>query len=184
MYRIDLPNSDYIDTLYDVVVIAKPKRLFEEDKYKLDQVPDVWRKDIWLIDPVIAEFDSLKHAGRVPLLLTIPRHHGPAHSKYGRGSTTTSSRTNGAAISGALRQHLPGQTLAVQPRHHRDSTSSIPSANIDAVEAKFVSSIDTTAVPGIREDHPADHFNQQPFSDESGTSSTTTSYTESVHANR
>ena len=38
MYRIDLPNSDYIDTLYDVVVIAKPRSAFsEEDKYKLDQ---------------------------------------------------------------------------------------------------------------------------------------------------
>ena len=30
MYRIDLPNSDYIDTLYDVVVIAKPRSAFQK----------------------------------------------------------------------------------------------------------------------------------------------------------
>lgn len=64
VYRLDLTNSEYIDTTYNVIVIAKPRSAFSDaDKYKIDQYLMYGGNILWLIDPVIADFDSLKRSG-------------------------------------------------------------------------------------------------------------------------
>ena len=151
MYRIDLPNSDYIDTLYDVVVIAKPRSAFsEEDKYKLDQYLMYGGRILWLIDPVIAEFDSLRSTGEFTSV-DYPLDIMDQLIQYG-------ARVNNNIIQDKQCSHIKvpyGNTFQDRPWLYNPVITGFNkqhpiSANIDAVEAKFVSSIDTTAVPGIR----------------------------------
>ena len=151
MYRIDLPNSDYIDTLYDVVVIAKPRSAFsEEDKYKLDQYLMYGGRILWLIDPVIAEFDSLRRTGEFTSV-DYPLDIMDQLIQYG-------ARVNNNIIQDKQCSHIKvpyGNTFQDRPWLYNPVITGFNkqhpiSANIDAVEAKFVSSIDTTAVPGIR----------------------------------
>jgi len=150
MYRIDLPNSDYIDTLYDVVVIAKPRSAFsEEDKYKLDQYLMYGGRILWLIDPVIAEFDSLRSTGEFTSV-DYPLDIMDQLIQYG-------ARVNNNIIQDKQCSHIKvpyGNTFQDRPWLYNPVITGFNkqhpiSANIDAVEAKFVSSIDTTAVPGI-----------------------------------
>ena len=151
MYRIDLPNSDYIDTLYDVVVIAKPRSAFsEEDKYKLDQYLMYGGRILWLIDPVIAEFDSLRRTGEFTSV-DYPLDIMDQLIQYG-------ARVNNNIIQDKQCSHIKvpyGNTFQDRPWLYNPVITGFNkqhpiSANIDAVEAKFVSSIDTTAVPGIK----------------------------------
>ena len=58
---IDLPNTYYIPTYIDVIVIAKPRFSFDEkDKYKIDQYVMRGGKVIWLVDGTNANMDSLR----------------------------------------------------------------------------------------------------------------------------
>ena len=57
---IELPKVTNIPKIFDLVIVAKPQKSFNEfEKFKLDQYIMNGGKMIWLIDGVIAEMDSL-----------------------------------------------------------------------------------------------------------------------------
>jgi ABC-2 type transport system permease protein len=57
---IELPKVTKIPKIFDLVIVAKPQKSFNEfEKFKLDQYIMNGGKMIWLIDGVIAEMDSL-----------------------------------------------------------------------------------------------------------------------------
>lgn len=151
IYRIDLPQSDFIDTLYDVVVVAKPRSSFSDfDKYKLDQYLMYGGSILWLIDPVLAEFDSLKYTGEFTSI-DYPLEIMDQLIQYG-------ARVNNNIIQDkqCTNVRVPyGNTFENRPWIYNPVLTGFNkkhpiSQNVDAIEGKFVSSIDTTAVPGIQ----------------------------------
>jgi ABC-2 type transport system permease protein len=151
IYRIDLPKSDYIDTLYDVVVVAKPRSTFSEaDKYKLDQYLMYGGSILWLIDPVLAEFDSLRYTGEFTSI-DYPLEIMDQLIQYG-------ARVNNNIIQDkqCTNVRVPyGNTFQDRPWIYNPVLTGFNkkhpiSQNVDAIEGKFVSTIDTTAVPDIQ----------------------------------
>ena len=150
IYRIDLPQSEYIDTLYDVVVVAKPRSKFSDaDKYKIDQYIMYGGRVLWLIDPLVAEFDSLRRTGEF-LPVEYDLNIMDQLLQYG-------ARVNSDIIQDkqCTRVKVPyGNTFEDRPWVYNPVLTGFNkrhpiSANVDAIEGKFMSSIDTTAVEGI-----------------------------------
>ncbi len=150
IYRIDLPNSEYIDTLYDVVVVAKPRSAFSDaDKYKLDQYLMYGGRILWLIDPLVAEFDSLRQTGEflpveydLRIMDQLIQYGARVNSNLIQDKQATRIKVPfGNTFEDRLWIYNPVLT-GFNKRHPI-------SANVDAIEGKFVSSVDTTAVPGV-----------------------------------
>ena len=71
--RIDLDSTYYIHPDIDLLVVAKPKRQFDErKKFLIDQYVMNGGKVLWLIDPLNATLDSMRFNGSfVPLPLDL-----------------------------------------------------------------------------------------------------------------
>ena len=66
-------------------------------------------------------------------------------------------------IKGALRQHLPGQTLAVQPRHHRIQQAASHQRQHRCGGSEIREHYRHHCCSGHQEDHPADHLANSRF---------------------
>lgn len=151
VYRLDLPNSEYIDTSYNVIVIAKPRSAFSDaDKYKIDQYLMYGGNILWLIDPVIADFDSLKHSGEFTTVEYDLRIMDQL-IQYGV-------RVNNTIIQDKQCTNIMvpfGNTFQPRPWLYNPIITGFNKhspivKNIDAIEGKFMSTVDTLAVPGIK----------------------------------
>lgn len=85
LHRLSLPEVLSIDTFkYAAVVIAKPTQPFDEkDKYKLDQYVMRGGKILWLIDPLIADADSLNNTGGSFITADYPLNLDDLLFRYG-----------------------------------------------------------------------------------------------------
>jgi gliding-associated putative ABC transporter substrate-binding component GldG len=147
---IDLPQSAYIDTSFKAIVIAKPRSRFSDaDKYKIDQYIMHGGSVLWLIDPVQAEFDSLRYSGEF-MTAEYDLNIMDQLIQYG-------ARVNNNIIQDkqATRIKVPfGNTFSDRPWIYNPvftdfNTSSPIVKNVDAIEGKFVSTVDTTQVTGV-----------------------------------
>lgn len=151
VYRLDLPNSEYIDTSYKAIVIAKPRSAFSDaDKYKIDQYL-MWGGNIlWLIDPVIADFDSLKHSGEftsVDYDLRIMDQLIQYGVRVNNTIIQDKQCTNIMVPFGNTFQPRPWLYNPVITGFNKHSPIV---KNIDAIEGKFMSTVDTLEVHGIK----------------------------------
>lgn len=150
VYRFDLPNSDFIDTTYDAIVIAKPRSAFSDaDKYKLDQYLMYGGSILWLIDPVIADFDSLKHTGEFTCVdydLNIMDQFIQYGVRVNNNIIQDKQCTNIMVPYGNTFQPRPWLYNPVITGFNKKHPIA---KNLDAIEGKFMSSMDTTQVNGI-----------------------------------
>lgn len=151
VYRLDLPNSEFIDTTYKVIIIAKPKSTFSDaDKYKIDQYLMYGGAALWLIDPVMAEFDSLRTSGEF-MSYDYPLNIMDQLIQYGvRVNNNLIQDKQCTQIKVPYGTSFTDRPWVYNPVFTNYNTSSPITKNVDAIEGKFVSSIDTMEVPGIK----------------------------------
>ena len=133
---------------FDLVIIAKPTKSFsEKQKYTLDQYIMNGKKSLWLIDNVQAELDSLMQTGET---LAYPKDLGLTDMLFNYGirinfdlvkdlnssqiTLATGNIGNQPQFSSFLWPYYP----LLNPNNNSPITK-----NIDAVNVKFPSSIDT-----------------------------------------
>lgn len=151
---IDLPNSFEIDTNFKVVIIAKPTIPFTpQDKYKIDQYIMHGGNVLWLIDPVIAGFDSLRSGNgqfmavdyNLNLIDQMIQYGARVNSDIIEDKQCTHINVPVANSSNFIKRPWPYNPVLTNFNKDNPITK-----NLDAVEGQFVSTVDTTAVPGIR----------------------------------
>lgn len=150
VYRLDLPNSDFIDTTYNTIIIAKPRNSFSDaDKYKIDQYLMYGGNILWLVDPVIADFDSLKYTGEftsVDYDLNIMDQLIQYGARINTNIIQDKQCTNIMVPFGNTFQPRPWLYNPVITGFNRKN---VIVKNVDAIEGKFMSSVDTLQVAGI-----------------------------------
>ncbi|MBI1193369.1 MAG: gliding motility-associated ABC transporter substrate-binding protein GldG [Bacteroidetes bacterium] len=151
--RFDLNAINQIDTGYQALILAGSSRNFSMvNKYKLDQYVMRGGSILWCLDGVQAEFDSLRRRGE---FFTQPfaRQMEDLLFQYG------------ARINENLIQDRQCARIAV-PMGNSGQFENRPwpydpiltnvnpghpiTRNLDAIEGRFVSSVDTVIVPGVR----------------------------------
>ena len=147
---IDLPHSDFIDTAYKTIIIAKPTLAFStEDKYKIDQYILHGGNVLWVIDPVIAEFDSLMHTGEF-VAVDYDLNIMDQLIQYGaRVNTNLIEDKQCTHIMVPYGNSYQPRPFPYNPVLNNFNKSNPVARNVDAIEGKFVSTIDTTKVAGI-----------------------------------
>ncbi len=153
---VDTVKGDFrIRNKYEAIIIAKPDSIFsEKDKFILDQYIMRGGKVLWLIDPVIAEMDSLQKRSQ---LYAIPRDLNLEDMLFKYGV-----RLNNDLVMDI--NNLP--LLMVTGRMGNQPQMSylpwpyfpllVPVSghpivkNLNAIKSQFVSSIDTVGAKGIQ----------------------------------
>lgn len=152
--RVDLRQGERLDSAIDAVVIARPTQTFSlSDQYKLDQFVLRGGRVVLCLDAVPVELDSVGEKGTFGL----PLKTGLEELLFHWGA-----RVNPDLLQDMVSQSLPmvtgivgnqPQTKLVPWRYFPiiNSFSAHPIVrNLDVVSMRFVSSMDTIAVPGIR----------------------------------
>ncbi len=147
--------SPQIRNKYDALIIAKPDTIFsEQDKFIIDQYLMRGGKILWLIDPVIAEMDSLNNMSTT---MGIARKLNLDDLFFNYGI-----RFNTNLIMDLQSLKIPIVTGSVggQPQQQFFSWHFFPVlspmiqhpivANLNAIKSEFISSIDTVVSPGVR----------------------------------
>lgn len=147
---IDLPQSTFIDTTFKTIVIAKPRSAFSDaDKFKIDQYIMYGGSVLWLIDPVIAEFDSLRNGGEF-MSTDYDLNIMDQLIQYGaRVNTNLIQDKQSSRIKVPYGNTFSDRPWIYNPVFTNFNTKHPIVKNVDAVEGKFASSVDTTQVPGV-----------------------------------
>lgn len=141
-------SSILINSNYDAIIIAKPKKPFsEKDKFIIDQYIMHGGKVLWLIEPVFATMDSLQTAEST-MGIALDLHLDDQLFKYGvKLDKNLLLDYNSAAI--ALRTGQMGGQAQIEyyrwyyfPLLNAASDNSIVK-NINPIKADFISSINT-----------------------------------------
>ena len=156
LYRLDTIDINYnskIPSFYQAVVICKPTQAFsEKEKFKIDQYLMRGGKILWYLDAMQAEMDSLKPPSQQFISVDYPLKLNDMLFKYG-------ARVNNNLIedlySGSI--YATVMTMAGKPEPVLRGwyyfpvfvpTSHHPIVNnMDGIEARFASTIDTIATP-------------------------------------
>jgi gliding-associated putative ABC transporter substrate-binding component GldG len=151
--RFDLHTINQIDTGYKALIVAGSSRPYSNvNKYKLDQYIMRGGSVLWCLDGVQAEFDSLRRRGEF-FTQPFPRQMEDMLFQYG------------ARINENLIQDRQCARIAV-PMGNSGQFENRPwpydpiltnvnpghpiTRNLDAIEGRFVSTVDTVLVPGVR----------------------------------
>ncbi len=151
--RFDLNAINQIDTGYQALILAGSSRPFPMvNKYKLDQYVMRGGNILWCLDGVQAEFDSLRRRGEF-FTQPLARQMEDLLFQYG------------ARVNENLIQDRQCARIAV-PMGNSGQFENRPwpydpiltnvnpghpiTRNLDAIEGRFVSTVDTVIVPGIR----------------------------------
>ncbi|WP_066510352.1 gliding motility-associated ABC transporter substrate-binding protein GldG [Rufibacter sp. DG15C] len=139
---------------FNLVVMMKPTQPYsEQDKYKLDQFVMRGGKILFLLDGVRAELDSIRNEG----MLALPNDVNLQDLLFKYGA-----RVNPDLVQDLNASFLPmvtgymgnqPQTQLVPWRYYplvNNFSQSPITRNLDAVQTKFVSSIDTVKAVGIK----------------------------------
>jgi len=153
VYRVDLNKISDLKAL-DAIVIAKPLLSYSEpEKYKIDQFIVAGGKALFLVDPVNIALDSIRTGGTVALPLDLNLQD--LLFRYGV-------RINGNLIQDINSGQIPMVVgrMGNQPQTQMMNWKYYPvingfsqhpiTRNMDAVYAKFISTIDTVRARGIR----------------------------------
>ncbi|MDQ3290832.1 MAG: gliding motility-associated ABC transporter substrate-binding protein GldG [Bacteroidota bacterium] len=153
VYRVDLNKVPSLQTL-SALVIARPTKPFSEvEKYKLDQFIMRGGKALFFIDAVNAELDSIRLQGYFALPYTL--NLDDLLFKYG-------ARVNANLVQDINSGQIPivtgrygnqPQTQLMNWRYFPLINTFSPNPitrNLDAVYGKFVSTIDSVRVKGIK----------------------------------
>ncbi|MCW5907946.1 MAG: gliding motility-associated ABC transporter substrate-binding protein GldG [Chitinophagales bacterium] len=153
----DLVQNYYIPDRFDVIIIAKPQRAFDEkEKYKIDQYIMHGGKVLWLVDGTNATMDSLRVSYTGQFVQGTDYNLDDMLFKYG-------ARINNDLVQDVnLNNPIP---LVVGKMGNAPQTEMFPwyyfpllvsdnnhaiNKNLDPVAAFFASSIDTVKNPGVR----------------------------------
>ena len=155
---IDLPTEWHInDAIYDAIIVNCPTQTFtEEDKFKIDQYLMRGGRVLWAIDAVNSPIDSLRQSGQF-MTQDYPLNLDDQLFKYGV-------RINTDLIEDAAQMHVtplmtgtsPGGQPNIEMRPWTFLPVFIPTSkhpivqNLGPILGRFVSSIDTIAVPDSR----------------------------------
>ena len=153
--QIDLEDDSTFEIPREVktAIIAKPITAFsQKGKYIIDQYVMAGGNVLWLIDPVIAEFDSLYSGNGQFLAIDRELNIMDMLTQYG-------ARVNGNIVQDKQCTHInvpvsKGDNFVMRPWPYNPVLNNYNlghpiSKNVDAVEGKFVSTVDTMAVEGI-----------------------------------
>lgn len=153
--QIDLEDDSTFEIPRQVktVIVAKPLQAFsQKGKFIMDQYIMAGGNVLWMVDPVIADFDSLYSGNGQFMAIDRELNISDMLVQYG-------ARINGNVIQDKQCTHInvpvsKGENFIQRPwpynpvLNNYNSKSPI-SKNVDAVEGKFVSTVDTIAVPDI-----------------------------------
>ncbi|MFZ1632903.1 MAG: gliding motility-associated ABC transporter substrate-binding protein GldG [Chitinophagales bacterium] len=136
------------------LVIAKPLISFSmEGKYIIDQFIMQGGNVMWLIDPVIADFDSL-YTGKGQFM-AIDRELNITDMLLQYGARINSNIVQDKQCSHINVPVSNGENFVMRPWPYNPILNNFNpnhpiSKNVDAIEGKFVSTVDTISVPGIK----------------------------------
>lgn len=153
--QIDLEDDSTFEIPREckTIIIAKPLSAFSmEGKFIIDQYIMSGGNALWLVDPVIAEFDSLYSGNGQFMAIDRELNIMDMLLQYG-------ARINPNIIQDKQCTHINvpvanGENFIMRPWPYNPILNNFNrnhpiSKNVDAVEGKFVSTVDTIAVPGI-----------------------------------
>ena len=156
LYRLDTIDINYgakIPSFYQALIVCKPTTTFsDKEKFKIDQYLMRGGKILWYLDAMQAEMDSMKAPSQQFISVDYPLGLNDMLFKYGArlnnnlvedlysGSIYAMEMTMGGQVAPVLRgwYYFP---LFVPSSHHPIVN------NMDAIEARFASTIDTIATP-------------------------------------
>lgn len=153
--RFDMDKHLYIPELFKTIIIAKPTQKFSEpDKYKIDQFIMNGGSVLWLIDPMIAHLDSLRNNNA---FMSVERDLNLDDMLFKYGV-----RVNKNLVQDLQCNPIPLMIgmMGDTPQYDLFSWYYYPvltsgeqkhpiSKNIDALQTKFISTIDTVKSIGI-----------------------------------
>lgn len=153
--QIDLEDDSTFEIPREVktAIIAKPIAAFsQKGKFIIDQYIMAGGNVLWLIDPVIADFDSLYSGNGQFMAIDRELNIMDMLVQYG-------ARVNGNIVQDKQCTHInvpvsKGENFVMRPWPYNPVLNNYNlkhpiSKNVDAVEGKFVSTVDTMAVEGI-----------------------------------
>ncbi|MDR0970012.1 MAG: gliding motility-associated ABC transporter substrate-binding protein GldG [Lentimicrobiaceae bacterium] len=140
---------------YDAIIIAKPTEMFDEkDKFIIDQYIMRGGKVLWLIDPVLADMDSLAST-EATVAIDYKLNLDDQLFKYGVRLNKNLVLDMNSAYIPAVSGQVGGQTqIEFFPWYYfpllSPATNHPMVRNIDFVKSEFVSSIDSTHTDNIK----------------------------------
>ncbi len=158
LHRYNLKNNLIIPSKYDVAVIAKPRLPFEEkEKFKIDQYIMNGGKVIWLVDQLNADMDSLMNNTGTYITTDYGLNLDDQLFKYGvRLNYNLIQDLQSNVIPLAVGQDQAGNATQLKnfpwfyyPVISNTNQNHPITKNINLIQTKFVSSMDTIRVKGI-----------------------------------
>ncbi len=154
--QIDLEDDSTFEIPREckALVIAKPLISFSmEGKFIIDQFIMQGGNVMWLVDPVIADFDSL-YTGQGQFM-AIDRELNITDMLLQYGARINSNIVQDKQCSHINVPVSNGENFVMRPWPYNPILNNFNpnhpiSKNVDAVEGKFVSTVDTISVPGIK----------------------------------
>lgn len=154
--QIDLEDDSTFEIPREckALVIAKPLISFSmEGKYIIDQFIMQGGNVMWLVDPVIADFDSL-YTGKGQFM-AIDRELNITDMLLQYGARINTNIVQDKQCSHINVPVSNGENFVMRPWPYNPILNNFNpnhpiSKNVDAVEGKFVSTVDTISVPGIK----------------------------------
>jgi len=154
--QIDLEDDSTFEIPREckALVIAKPLISFSmEGKYIIDQFIMQGGNVMWLVDPVIADFDSL-YTGKGQFM-AIDRELNITDMLLQYGARINSNIVQDKQCSHINVPVSNGENFVMRPWPYNPILNNFNpnhpiSKNVDAIEGKFVSTVDTISVPGIK----------------------------------
>ncbi len=153
--QIDLEDDSTFEIPREIktIIIAKPIAPFSaKGKYIIDQYIMQGGNVLWLVDPVIAEFDSLYSGNGQFMAIDRELNIADMLAQYGV-------RINGNIVQDKQCTHInvpvsKGDNFVMRPWPYNPilnnfNTENPVTKNVDALEGKFVSTVDTLGVAGI-----------------------------------
>jgi len=154
--QFDINNHLYLPETFKCLLIAKPREKFNEpDKYKIDQFVMNGGSVLWLIDPMIAEMDSLRNRDAF-MSVGYDLNLDDMLFKYGirlNNNLVQDMMANPVPLMIGMQGNTPQYDLfrwLFYPVISSADKQHPISKNLDVVATKFVSTIDTVKSVGVK----------------------------------
>lgn len=149
--RLNLPTAARIDTAVSLAIVAHPRAEFApSEKFKLDQFIMQGGNVLWLVEPLLSEFDSLRTGKGEFITTAYPTNLEDQLFQYGvRINKNLIQDQQAANINAPYGENYVPRKWHYSPIFTNFNPYHPITKSIDAIEGKFVSSIDTTAVKGV-----------------------------------
>ncbi len=150
--RFDLNMVNQIDTNYSTLILAGSSRAFSMvNQYKLDQFLMRGGSLFWCLDGVQADFDSLRRSGEF-FTAPFPRNIEDILFQYGvrvNEDLVQDRQCSRIAVPMGNSGQFDNRPWPYDPIITNVNSAHPITRNLDAIEGRFVSTVDTISVPGI-----------------------------------